>query len=952
MKVEISKISALAELQRVGYKYEPVGEHEVRIVCPVHSDIHPSCFLNLEKNIWMCHSCKAKGDVVGLLAFILKCDRKTVLADLSTRYELGTTKVIDINVIERYHQKIWTAGPLLEELRKRGITDESIRKARLGYNGGKITIPVFDMGGRVINLRKYLPGAPGSEKMRNHKGMKSSALYQVEQTKFDTVWILGGEMKALAASQYLFDLAIGSIAVTSGEGSWNKDFTQLIKGKKIFICMDIDKAGRLAEQSIATQIYHSVDSVKIVSLPLDSSVAKGDINDWIRLAKPSADDFVTLMNEASKFIPPDMETIEESEIKDIRLAEVCSAELVGHSTRCEALVSAMDENPYLIPKDIEVLCSKDQNNCVYCPVWAKDIDEDKGCVHATIRNSSVGILDLINSTTKNQREGIREALKIPSCKVVEFKVASRYNVLDVRLIPPLQQSGDNSDHIVQPAFMVCKDVELNTPYTLTGKIYPSPRTQQSVFLVYQVEQGEDSLSNFTVTDEGLEPLKIFRPAEWTAESIQEKLNDVYDDIEANVTRIFKRRELHTTIDLCYHSSIYFSFDGTHQNGWVNSLILGDSSQGKSEATLRLMEFYELGVRSDCKNATVAGLLGGLQQLGPRWFVSWGVVPIHDRRLVVLEEVKGASYEVLGKLTDMRSSGIAEIAKIERRRAHARTRLLFISNPRSDRPISAYNFGIEAVKELLGSLEDVRRFDMAVILSAKQVAPGEINKLSRMRTKVEHTFTSELSKRLVLRAWTRSEADIRFTDGAVEACLQYATELCDVFTEALPLCDRGTMRYKIARLSVALANRTFSTDDDNYDVTIVRRCHVEYVFKFINELYSDAVFGYKDFSKAQEFANQVSDPVLVEKKLLSSKHPRDLVQQLLHADELSLIDIQDWCDLDRDMAQKFLSFLVRKHAVYRIKNYYVKTSEFITLLKSIRDSGKLNKVHSIDEGEEF
>lgn len=953
MDVKVSKVNSLAELQRIGYRYEPVGSDEVKILCPVHSESNPSCFLNTSKNVWLCHSCKAKGDVVSLLAHISKCDRKTILADLSGRYDIGVTKSINRELIEVYHSKIWTAGPLLEELRKRGISDDSIRKARLGYNDGRITIPIFNDKGVAINLRKYLPGAPGSEKMRNTKGMTSLALYMPNQMKYDCVWICGGEMKALAASQILNEIAIGAVAVTGSEGSWSKDFNHLLTGKRVFVCMDIDSAGQIASKKLAAQIYHSAKEVRIIRLPLDvTQFPKGDVNDYIVSENPSPDVLAGLMQEAEKFsLDPD-EDLDDGEIRDVRLSEVSSAEFVGRFSRCEAIVSAMDENPYLVPKDVEVVCTKDQPNCAFCPVWPNEPDNDKGCVTLTVRDSSHGILELVNCPTKAQGESLRSALRIPKCRVAEYKVVSRYDVLDVRLIPPLRMSGDNSDHVVQPAYVVGKDVELNSPYVFTGKIFPNPKTQQSVFLISSVEQGDDSLEHFDTEDENISCLKIFQPEEWSVDGIRRKLESIYRDMEANVTRIYKREELHLALDLCYYSSLYFDFDGAIQNGWVNTLILGDSSQGKSETSLRMMEFYGLGIRHDCKNASVAGLLGGLQQLGSRWFVSWGVVPLHDRRLVVLEEVKGAAQEVLGRLTDMRSSGIAEVSKIEKRKAHARTRLVFISNPRSDRPVSAYNFGIESIKELMGSLEDIRRFDMAVILSSTQIDPAEINVLSTMREKVDHLYSAELSKKLVLRAWTRSVHDIRFEKEAVNLCLKYATELCNQFTEVLPLCDRGTMRYKIARLSIALANRTFSTVKNNYQVTLVRNCHVEYVYKYLLSLYSDPIFGYKDFTKAQEFANKVSDPELVQKRLLGSKHPKDLVQQLLHADEINTVDIQDWCELDKDDAQKFLSFLVRKHAVYRTKFHYVKTSEFITLLKSIRDSGILNKTKSFDDGEEF
>jgi hypothetical protein len=584
-------------------------------------------------------------------------------------------------------------------------------------------------------------------------------------------------------------------------------------------------------------------------------------------------------------------------------------------------------------------------------VSPREPDENTGKIDVTIPPTSRGILDLIGSPKKSQREGIREALRIPSCKIAGFVVKSHYSVLDLRLTPQLHVTGDNTDHVIQPAFLITDDIiELNTPFNFTGKVFPSPKNQQAVLLLHTIEKAEDSLSAYSPTESELAAFRIFQPDEWTVAGLQRKLDEIHGDLESNVTRIYSRRNLHLAIDLSFHSCLYFMFDGRQQKGWTNTLIIGDSSQGKSEASLRLSEHYGLGVRHDCKNATTAGLLGGLQQMVNRWMVTWGIIPTHDRRLVVMEEIKDTPPEVLSRLTDMRSSGIAELTMIEKRKAHARTRLIMISNPRSSRPISAYNFGVEAIKELIPGLEDIRRFDMATILSAEQVDPALINRLVDAEAAVQHVYTADLCKKLVLWAWTRDVTQIRFAPGAEEACLKYAIQMCDQFSEMMPLCDRGTMRHKLARLAISLAIRTYSVGKDP-NVVLVRPCHIEYIAKFLTAEYSTPVFGYDDFSKAQVFANRLLNADLVKRQLKNTKYPKDLVEHLLHSDEITLIDLCDWCEIDRDIGQQLLSFLVRKHALYRTRRWYVKTSQFIQHLKAMQAEGLENKATPLDK-EEF
>jgi hypothetical protein len=138
------------------------------------------------------------------------------------------------------------------------------------------------------------------------------------------------------------------------------------------------------------------------------------------------------------------------------------------------------------------------------------------------------------------------------------------------------------------------------------------------------------------------------------------------------------------------------------------------------------------------------------------------------------------------------------------------------------------------------------------------------------------------------------------------------------------------------MAIALAARTFSCKEDEPEVLLVRECHVQYVYDYLKRTYDDSVFGYRDFSRAQDYANRVIDPGLIKKRILDTKYPRDLIEHLLHADEVTMIDISDWCEMDREESSRLLSFLVRKHALYRVKRWYVKTSEFISLLKELSE----------------
>jgi hypothetical protein len=927
-------INVIAELERIGWGFNWAGDSELRCLCPFHNDSSPSCAINVEKQRFRCCTagCGAKGDVITFLAGALKSNRADVKKDLATRYDINTDRVIKADVIEDYHSDIWAAKPLLQELYARGVTDDDIRKYRLGTKDGRVTIPIKNESGYFVNLRLYLPGAPGKDKFRNLKGRGKVRLFPIDQLKYPELLVVGGEVKAIVAARYLNPHGIGVVTSTLGESNWDPRLTSFFKDKPTTVCFDVDEEGKRSQTNTCKHLSR-ITKVRSALLPLDpAKFPKGDINDFIAIRG----DLHRVYTEATDFAAPKKAHEVMEKPRRVDLVQAINANNAGKRVVMTCTVSTLDTSPYVIPSSVKVKCTRDIEECAVCPVY---LNEEPHVY--SINAESPAILEMVARPKANQAPALKEELEIPKrCQVCEFEPTSYYNVEDVRISPRLEITNRSIDRSMQPAVCIGKGVDLNETYEMMGRMYPHPQTQQSTLLISRYKTSQDALSSYRLKD--LDTLYKFQPKDWSYSSLKEKLDALYDDLERNVTRIYGRRAIHLMVDLAYHSPLFLTFDQKKIKGWVEVLILGDSAQGKTETTMNLQRHYGLGEKVECKNATVAGLLGGLQQMGSRWFVSWGVIPTHDKRLVILEELKGTSTEVISKLTDMRSSGVAEIPKIEKRRTHARTRLIALSNPRSDSPIDHYSYGVDAVKELIGSLEDVRRFDACLLVSATDVSQTLINDKIPMNTP---EYTSEDCRRLILWGWTAS--DIIFDQETTDLVLELSSKMSGKFTDTIPIVDRGSMRYKLARLAASLAIRTFSNQGES---VLVRPCHVQYVHDFLDGLYSSRAFGYLDLTQSIESQSKLSDPDTVRRAIITTPFPKDFVQNLLSRMYIELQDIQDWCAWDRQAAQGLLSVLVRKHALTRRQRAYVKTSAFISFLKGLDDIP--DRPDHIPEGVEF
>lgn len=886
--------------------------------------------LNRVTGVFHCFKSEKNMPLIAYLGVVTGKPLPLLQQELQTFYERSP-----IEDITSAHLELWTnlllaedSGDYLEAAKAKGLSPEIILKYKIGLNQqGRITIPVFTVDNILINVRRYDILKRSKIKYTHPKGGETKAIYLPKNLENDEVFIAGGEIKAINLTEAGFP----AVSLLVGEKDLPPKFLNQFRGKKkVYIVYDTDEIGKKSATKLANRLVRLVDEVFIVYLQDVSHIDGGDITDYFFKVGKTSEDFRSLLELTQPYNAPiqgsliNVSDLEEP-VATISLNSAVEAAYHQQMVRTSAIVSAKDTQPYTVPSKVEVCCPKTgQDCCVLCPF---SMDKDTDC-EVTLARSDPRILSMLECGEEMQGKTLKEVCRIPKqCKIVAFARKQSVNIEVLRAIPQTAVGHVAAQSDPKTIYYLGHGLETNIRYDFIGRSVSEPRTQRSTILVTDAQRSESDIDTFKVEHD----LTCFQPSEWTYDALSVRLDDLYEDLENNITGIFCRRDMHVVVDLMFHSVLYIQFQKKQVKGWTDILIIGDSGQGKSETAMRLKEHYKVGEKVDTKRATVAGLVGGAQQTNKRWFISWGTIPLNDRRAVILEEVKGAAEEVLAKLTDMRSSGVADIQMVERARTNARTRLLWITNPRSSRNIRDYNYGTDTILELMGSKEDIRRFDMAMAVGTGEVSEEIYNGMGY--EDVEHFFTSELCNHLVLWAWSRRPEQITIEREAEQLILQVSMLLSKKYSSSIPLVEPADQRHKILRLATALAARTFSTDDG--ENLIVRSCHVEYISALLQRVYDSETLGYLDYSKSRFTEAAIGDDDSVREELKSLPNNRSLVEAMLYADHINWNDFADYCDFDRENALASLGILVRNGCLKKVRRGgYRKTPAFIDLLKSM------------------
>jgi hypothetical protein len=630
---------------------------------------------------------------------------------------------------------------------------------------------------------------------------------------------------------------------------WKPEWNHYFIGKDVFICHDMDTAGQEANQVVAESLAQTVGipSIRIVTLPypVEPKDGKDLTNYWLDGYKAS--DFSLLMAGATHYQQQGEAEQEIIDLEDVTVLDSFDPANMGKRLRMKVTIVGKATNNYILPHVIDMHCDqKAGSKCQTC-CMGPEAALHNGQYTMEIPAEDPILLEFQNSSNNQVADLLRQRLGAEKCNRLEKDGLKFHSVDEIYVRPSVDiSSSARVDHVKRRFTVVNQHAIMpNNTVEVVGAMYPNPRSQYNEFLAWELQSTLTSVDHFEVTEQAKRHLRRFQPRE--GQTPLAKALSIAHDLGENVTHIYDRDDMHVFFDLIYHSVLMFTFSGRMvEKGWLEGLIVGDTRTGKSEVGKVLTRYYGAGEFVNGEAASVAGILGGVQQIGRDWIITWGAVPLNDRRLVVLDEVSGLELPQLAQLSAMRSSGEAQITKIVSESTPARTRAVWMGNARNGRPMSDFTYGVQAIRPLIGNNEDVARFDIAMTVSEVDVPTEVINERKNENTS-SRRYPSAACRTAVNWAWTRRAEHVKWAPGAEDAVLAAASAMGGLYHSDPPLVQAANVRLKLARIAVALACRTVSTDKD-FEVVIVKKQHIKDAVAFMDMLYGNPRFGYKDVSE--------------------------------------------------------------------------------------------------------
>jgi len=254
------------------------------------------------------------------------------------------------------------------------------------------------------------------------------------------------------------------------------------------------------------------------------------------------------------------------------------------------------------------------------------------------------------------------------------------------------------------------------------------------------------------------------------------------------------------------------------------------------------------------------------------------------------------------MSDIRASGMARLTKIQQEVTYARTRLLWLGNPRHG-GMDQFTYGVDAIRPLIGNPEDIARFDMAMAVAKGDVPAEDVN---RRIEGGDLRYTSESCHTLLMWVWTRTAEQVVWSRGAEDLVYKLALRMGEEYVEDPPLVQAANIRVKIARTACAIAARLFSTDRTGEKVVVAKE-HVQAAVDFLNMLYKMPSFGYEERSQERIMdRREAEDNKDVIRNYLLER--RGLAKFMRSNGRFRRQDIEEIANVDRDGANAIINRL--------------------------------------------
>lgn len=647
-------------------------------------------------------------------------------------------------------------------------------------------------------------------------------------------------------------------------------------------------------------------------------------------------------------------TIDEEDIIELQLAQTGSADLANKLIKTKVMVAGKKNTPYIVPRKIEYNCwGREKCKKYGCPLYNLPI----GTAYKDLGVQNRELIQMTATGDDNIKGILRELSGIPACQRYDMEIVENTNVDELLVIPMVDTDGVDGEtdggYVLRRIYSVGGlQISENKYYEITGYVFPHPKNQESTIMVKDAVPLQDVVESFQLTDEIKADLAVLQPADFTAESINDKLIAIMNDLTYNVTHIVERHEALLGVLLTFHSALRFNvpWDMLPIRGWLEMKIVGDTGTGKSALIEKTMKYAGLGARVNAESTSRTGLTYKMEQSGSggAWYIVWGAWPLADKELIWIDEDTGISKEDYGEMTMARSDGKLEVKRAVTAETPCRVRAILSGNVPRGKRLADYAQGVESMKDIFNN-EDIRRFDFAVFMRASDVDPELYNQQLPTYPKL---VTSETLKNSILFSWSRTPDHVIFDAEATERILAASTDLSKIYGNAtdVPLVSPSDQRNKVARLSVALAALTHSVDESG-ERLVVWPGHVEYVLTYLKALYNAPGCGLNYYArlsvKEEEMTGErfekISKRLRQLDTLKATNKYLEFITLFAQQKYLRQGDVEAMLSIEKDEAKSIINECVKLRMIINTSGGFRKTPRFNAYISKCFELGLFDNI---------
>lgn len=846
--------------------------------CPMHADTNESFTVNTETDEWYCHGCGCGGSHVEFIQRYYDVGRDIAAAAYKYWTQHKTLPFPSEDYVDACIKKLRDKPAEINALHNFGITDEVIEKYKLGWDDTRITIPVYSRTDKLINVRKYIPphrrieGAT-TAKVIGVRGCNESRFYPYSSLTADkeTVYIVEGEKDCLVALSHGLNCVTGT-----GGSNMPQHEENLFKDKNVYVMTDNDPAGNRLSSLYIKSLSGVAKSIRVIKLPVK------DFTDyWTTYHNTELSDYTEDIETTKSMVATTAPTEEAVSLSKSEFVENLNTWVPLENMS----VTGTDPKTYTIPCKLKVRCTN--SACTRpCRIGtsktAEEIDIDPR-----------QLLDFVDSSDAAQDSYLR---KLFSCKNIGSEPAAYVNAQKV----VFQESASFTEGMdaasCEPRYGLYLYEESRliptVKYNFVACRVTNPKNQQNCYIIKQADAVQSATEKCTPTT-----IEYFQKCAEGCNNVYELIDAHYRKWESSVG-IEGRPDLFGAVLLTYASVTEINWKNGVLKGWLDSMVIGDTRTGKSQLAQRFVKKLQMGSYINGENARRTGVIGGVQRNGDSWIITWGAIPMNDKGLLVIDEASGLEVEDIKELSATRSSGSVTINKIAKGEARARTRLLWLSNPRSGRNIEDFYWkGYGAFTEYIPVVEDQARFDL--VLSA---AREDVKTLKGLR---QDSVNESLYKELFSFAWTVAKEDVIISRETASKVEEVVRNLSDDF-EGGPLVVGVAVHEKLLRLSCAFAVICGSISAGRLQVLPK---HVEYAYDFLVATLTKPTLDYKSFIEESKRAQKQKAQNVSFIRALVAQYPA--IKILLSAQRIKGSQFQEVLGVERSESAKILSELLSR-----------------------------------------